>query len=177
MIKFSCSVNSRDVQPAAQTESLLTDQLCRSSALNSSSLKDFEQLGTFLHDLAASVSPLYLETAVLEAEPNTSSLMGLLPLRDFTWPCWSLHSSWIPLSSEPPRHAWTNARTGMLFYGLGCLPALLHALPWPTRAALGNNSCSYVIAVNGQTAACDWPGPNLLLFLTRSMATILNLQL
>lgn len=87
MIKFSCSVSLRDVQPAAQTESFLTDQLCCSSALNSSSLKDFEQLGTFLHDLTASVSQPYLEMAVLEAEPNSGSLMGLLPLCDFTSPC------------------------------------------------------------------------------------------
>lgn len=55
--------------------------------------------------------------------------------------------------SNPSWHAWTNARTWMLFYRLGFLPSLIHMLPWPTRAALGNNSYIYITAVNSQTAA------------------------
>lgn len=131
-------------------------QTCSASDSNSSSLNDFEQFYDFLMFSFANISQQHSQIGVLKVEENAASFISLL---SFTQPYWSFHSSWIPLSFEPPWHAWTNARTWMLFYWLGSVPSLLHVLPWPTRAAWGNSSRIYVIAVNSQTAAYYWPRP------------------
>lgn len=135
-MKFSCSVNSWDVQVTTQPERLLINQFCSSSHLNWSSLNDFEQFHDFLNVLFCQYFTRILTDGCTKGRRDcclvnelTSALQFYLALliTHLKFHC-HLNLLW---------HAWTNARTWMLFYKLGFLPSLLHILPWPTRATLG----------------------------------------